>query len=734
MPQKILLFPSFRFVPVFAVIVLLGTGCLGSRVAIPPEAKPLYDQGLALYDTGDYAGAEQRFRRVLERDGSLTMARYWLGMSLYEQRKNDDALRLFLQIRSSNGKLPHGYYGLGLVSLRMKNRRLEAVQWFREALRRDSGFVDAQWQLAVTRLALSRGLFGAFSIEQVRDEFRRIIRLAPEHPQAYYTLALTYSEFGIEDDAGSGIPLFERQIVVTPDHRDARYQLGLAYIDMDRIDEGIAMLESARPSDPERSGRIDRAVAEAKLRNRLVRGDSVFQTIRLLPEAERRLYYDLSHVLSPDASFRAEALSLEEAGKRAFDHWRASDPIPETGDNERLEEHCRRVAYARRHFGRGMWPWDRRGEVYIRYGEPASRETSISSAGDTDTGLTGVSVAQFGVRQVQRWVYRTPPLQFDFVDQGANFVFDTPFSLSSGDISALAREAMYDQNARLDDMMRRAPSVYSDQIEHGPPLRFSYSLAVFRGVDGRPELEVDYAIPAIELTFRELQARIETAIVVFDSEWREEAKVVEDKRIETSGDEKSRKYETALYRRTVSVPPGAHQFALRLTDAESKRSGVLRQGLTTDAFPAGRLAMSDLRLASLVSAGGGAFVRGGRRIVPNPAAVFSRTRPVTLYYEVYNLLKNAAGRMQLTIEYTVYPLAGSDPPVFSVVGGKVTRPVSDRAFSLIQDEEGTEETLYRDIGIDMGQANPGRYAIQVTVTDLHRQESVDKTVLFRLVE
>jgi len=127
-------------------------------------------------------------------------------------------------------------------------------------------------------------------------------------------------------------------------------------------------------------------------------------------------------------------------------------------------------------------------------------------------------------------------------------------------------------------------------------------------------------------------------------------------------------------------------------------------------------------------------VRGGRRIVPNPAAVFSRTRPVTLYYEVYNLLKNAAGRMQLTIEYTVYPLAGSDPPVFSVVGGKVTRPVSDRAFSLIQDEEGTEETLYRDIGIDMGQANPGRYAIQVTVTDLHRQESVDKTVLFRLVE
>jgi GWxTD domain-containing protein len=51
--------------------------------------------------------------------------------------------------------------------------------------------------------------------------------------------------------------------------------------------------------------------------------------------------------------------------------WRASDPTPETGDNESRLEFRRRVEYANAHFsiiGRGMF--SDRGRVYIRYGEP----------------------------------------------------------------------------------------------------------------------------------------------------------------------------------------------------------------------------------------------------------------------------------------------------------------------------------------------------------------------------
>ncbi|MBI2950517.1 hypothetical protein HYY27_00410, partial [bacterium] len=41
-----------------------------------------------------------------------------------------------------------------------------------------------------------------------------------------------------------------------------------------------------------------------------------------------------------------------------------------------LIEHYRRVWYARTYFGRLVKPWDRRGEVYIRYGEPDYRARS----------------------------------------------------------------------------------------------------------------------------------------------------------------------------------------------------------------------------------------------------------------------------------------------------------------------------------------------------------------------
>ncbi len=69
--------------------------------------------------------------------------------------------------------------------------------------------------------------------------------------------------------------------------------------------------------------------------------------------------------------------------------WGEADPVPETSRNEALQEFERRVQFAREHFA-GFWnfkhakylpeqyqregwpnaPWDARGEIYIKYGEP----------------------------------------------------------------------------------------------------------------------------------------------------------------------------------------------------------------------------------------------------------------------------------------------------------------------------------------------------------------------------
>ncbi|MBI4552149.1 MAG: GWxTD domain-containing protein [Candidatus Latescibacteria bacterium] len=596
--------------------------------------------------------------------------------------------------------------------------------------------MDAQWQLALTRLALAQGLFGAFTVGDIRREFERVIKLDPNHPEAYYMLGTTYYDYGKLDDAAAAIPLFEQQLAANPRHEDARYQLGLAYIDVERVIDGIAALERIQRVNPSWVVRINQTIAEAKLRHSIVRADSIQSVLTLLPEAEHRLYLDLRPVLPPGQGAFPENLSLADAETMAFRYWQEHDPTPGTPQNERFVEHCRRVAYARRYFGRGQWPWDRRGEVYIRYGEPSARRVytadyTIRPPSDpTSAGAT----PQLGIRQVEEWTYTTPPLRFEFIDQGSNFVFDLSLPVASGDVAVQAEQALRDQGAEAEQMAARTPAFYPADERHGPPLRFSYSLAVFRGVNGQSEVEVDYAIPANELAFIEERASLETAVVVYDEGWREVTKSVEQTQVADQTRGAGRAAQVAIYRRTLAVPPGQRHVALHVTDLHSRRDGISRQPLMIEGYEPGRFAMSDIRLVTTVQPmTSGTFVRGGRRLIPNPTGVFLTTRPMTLYFEVYNLLKDRNGRTSVTIEYTVFPLSGSSRPAIALVSPAGGQTGKGREFSLIQEEEGTEDTLRRDTAIEMKDAPPGRYALQVTVTDHNRDEETQKTVVFQLV-
>ncbi|MBT5319832.1 MAG: tetratricopeptide repeat protein, partial [Chloroflexi bacterium] len=697
------------------VLLCFLPGCFlfpRGHLDITETIRPRYEEALSLFETNRYAESERAFLSILNDDSKSILARYHLGLSLYHQQKLDDAQSRFQQIVGLGRVLPHGYHGMGLVALERRNRRFEAIDWFRQALRRDKSFVPSQWALARTRLEVRNGIFGAFSLGQVRDEVRRVIALAPEHPEAHFALGLTYYEYGIVDDATTAIPLFERQIEVNPGHRDARYQLGLAYIDTDRIAEGISTLESVIAINPDWKIRIAQVVTEARLRNMLVPADSIFLALTELPDRERRLYLDLKLIQSPNELARANPPPLDETTQNAFSYWKSQDPTPTTADNPKLVEHCRRVAHARRFFGRGMWPWDKRGEVYIRYGAPQSRQT-ITSDRDADGNS---ATARFGLRQVDRWTYITPDLTFDFVDQGSNFAFDTPLSPATGDISSLAEAASNDAGVHSDLLAEDTPSVYASDIEDGPPLRYSYSLAVFRNDDGTAAVEVDYAVPASELTFRENQAAIESALAVFDGNWRELESVVQNERLTISPDADVT-HQVALYRRSLTAPPGQHQFAIRVTDEESRRSAVARQPVRVPDYSLNELSISDIRLVTKVTASTtGRFTRGGRQLIPNPAGVFGVTQPITLYFEVYHLKRDSNGRTSAEIEYTVFPLSGENRPILTATGETFANRKEGAESALFQDEEGTEETLRRDVAIALTGAETGRYALQVMVS------------------
>ena len=161
---------------------------------------------------------------------------------------------------------------------------------------------------------------------------------------------------------------------------------------------------------------------------------------------------------------------------------------------------------------------------------------------------------------------------------------------------------------------------------------------------------------------------------------------------------------------------------------------MVRQPLQVQTFVPDRLALSDIRLVSRVEDNAtGILVRGRRRLTPNPAGVFAVGRPVTLYFEVHNLMKNEVGRTAADIEYTVFPLSGDTRPMLTASGQPKIQATQSRESALLQQEEGAEKTLKRDVAIQMTGVKPGRYVLRITVNDLNRNQAVNSSVLFRFV-
>jgi len=236
------------------------------------------------------------------------------------------------------------------------------------------------------------------------------------------------------------------------------------------------------------------------------------------------------------------------------------------------------------------------------------------------------------------------------------------------------------------------------------------------------------------LTRDEETTTVDGTLTVFDEDWSQISSTDFSDRIALPPGQDNR-HSVAFRRQVIRVPAGRHHFALRASESVSGRSGIVRQPVRVPNFATGELALSDIRLSSAVqSEGPKTFERRGRHLMPNPAGVFAVSRPVILYFEVYNLEKSPAGRTSATIEYSVFPLTGETRPVLSGTGDAVSFPTDETQSALFQEEDGTDTDLFRDIAIELSGAEPGRYALRVTVRDLHAGQTIDTSVVVRLVE
>ncbi|MBM3261951.1 MAG: tetratricopeptide repeat protein [candidate division Zixibacteria bacterium] len=114
------------------------------------------ETGKTLYTTGRWTEAETAFREAVVRQPRSALTHYWLGLSLYAQERDKEALKHFQQAIKHDAKRAEGYLGVGLVYLRTPKRRINAREAIQTATRLDPDNASIQYTLALTYLDRSQ--------------------------------------------------------------------------------------------------------------------------------------------------------------------------------------------------------------------------------------------------------------------------------------------------------------------------------------------------------------------------------------------------------------------------------------------------------------------------------------------------------------------------------------------------------------------------------------------------
>jgi GWxTD domain-containing protein len=371
-----------------------------------------------------------------------------------------------------------------------------------------------------------------------------------------------------------------------------------------------------------------------------------------------------------------------EARRRYFDvFWKRRDPTPTTDENEFKEQFAERVDYARTRFSVRAQPepWDRRGEIYIRFGPPDDR---IDSTFDYN---------------YEKWYYFSQNLKFMFTG-GAQGLRLVPFVDFSGHVQSLPE--YNDYRVRMESK----GVLYSPPLGE-VPLELALAWYPFRREDGNYDVYVACAVPARDIATRTRRParRLDytTRVVAFDSvlqsRWVDSQEVAQEL-------PEIPNHSLAQSTWATVLPPGFYVVAAELDDHESSKRGVS----TFDGWLVPHVAESELDLSPLVMAaeirpaepGSGPFVRNGREIIPRASNVFLDDQDIAFYHEVYNLRTDPDGQCRYRVEYALYD-----------------SNKRDRTTLMTHDYVSEERNTYQAGTIPASQLEQGTYILEAVTTD-----------------
>ena len=791
-----------RPVPVFitklCVIFLLSPSSVFSLS--PTHADSLYAYG----QTTERMDAVREI--VAELNAAVAEAIHPAGMlirigNLYVRLQEADSAQVAFQAAvDQDTTLAGAYLGLGEVLLEFRNRPRSALVPLQRAVDLDSTYAEAHFMMA-------RAYLRSRKTTAARRAADKSIQEDPKYGPPYLFLAKLYQR---ENNNRAAHTFYKKYLEQRPDDQTAAYEFAVELLSQKELDRAREIAERLGGS------RGMPIVAQALMADRDYEGAlaAFSQYIDSLAPEEQALFEDISLVGRSHEvnAYRSTTPKTREIFLRNF--WLRKDPFKSSAGAMRRAEHYRRVWHARTFFGKKKFPYDRRGEIYIRYGEPDFRSSwrelnaqmplrvqrvqermAHQLYGNKALALTFVGPV-YPIRSAQTaentwrnsevrassqpiqtidetavglerykpittsgdwsavpwavWIYADIDggIEIAFTDEfnTGNFDYAPEPVLGPNDINELNMQSRggpfrnminrlntLSPAARMARVASKEPERFA--FETLEPLDYYYEALAFRGQDGKTELQLNIGLPIDNVARSE---DIDTIIVVnrrvalVDSRSGQLHKRRDDLAVPVTDANLGRSL-LALDRVDMAAAPGVYQLAVEVWRKNTDMLQVYQQTLELPDYGGGDLMMSDIQIAQNVEeakeGSSSKFVRQGWDILPAPSRTFYVGNSVFVYFEVYNLEEDAFGNTRYEVTFEVISKSTSDksPRTF------LPRIRKDgEAIEVQYEQAGTENWISDFVELDLGQANPGRYSLHMTVKDLNADQIIKRDSIFRI--
>src|SRR5271156_5757010 len=485
---------------------------------------------------------------------------------------------------------------------------------------------------------------------------------------------------------------------------------------------------------------------------------------------------DVVYIISPEERSAFLHLATNEEREQFIEQfWQRRNPDPDSADNTFKEEHYRRIAYANEHYSSGIPGWKAdRGRIYIIWGAPD--EIDSHPAGGTYNRPSQEGGGETSTYPFEDWRYRYlegigENVELEFVDPTSSGEYhltvdpsekDALLNVPGAGLTQLESLGLASKTSRFNntDGTHDAASLgvtpetaneftrlelYS-KIQQAPPVKFKDLEAVVTSRLVRDQVKFDDRFYFLRITSETVLVPITVQIPTRQLSFQEKSGVdsatvnlfgristLSGRIVQTFEDTVKRDVPAALLQQAQSVPsiyqkavplsPGLYRLDIVLKDVNNGNVGVVNARLAVPRFEDDKLSTSTLIIADQIQRvsakdiGLGQFVLGDLKVRPKMDSAFLPSEMMGVFLQVYNLkVDEKTHKADVSVQ-------------FRVLRDKETEPL--KKFDLAQDqipEHGEEMTLQNVV--TLGSFGPGKYKLEVAVTDNLAKQTITPTSEF----